>query len=512
MTVRSITDLQKDLKQGNTSVEKTVSSYLDVIEKKNSEVNAFSVTYGEDALIRAREVDKKIRKGTGGPLAGTVMGIKELICEKGRQATCASNMLSDFESVYDATVIERLRDADAVLIGRLNMDEFAMGSSNENTIYGPVHNPHNADKVAGGSSGGSAASVAAGMCQASLGSDTGGSIRQPAAFCGVVGLKPTYGRVSRHGLIAFASSFDCIGPLTGNVYDASLILRTIAGRDPRDGTAAEVEVPDYTESVLNPDSGIKIGVPEAYFSEGLDPEIDQRIMTVLKTLEKEGAKLVPLNFGYSKYAIATYYILATAEASSNLARYDGIRYGHRADINHIKDELRAEEKEIRKQLATAGESDRTDIEQELKRMDSPLIRLYKESRSEGFGTEVKRRIMLGTYVLSSGYYDAYYTKGQKIRRLIKEEFDEAFSNVDVIVSPTSPTTAFNLGDKLDDPVQMYLNDIYTISANLAGICGINVPVGTHSDGLPIGMQFMADRFMEKKLFNAARLVERQFEA
>lgn len=512
MTVRRITDLQEDLKKSNTSLEDVVSAYLDVIEKKNEDVNAFTAVYGKESLEQAKRIDKKIRDGLAGPLGGMVMGIKNLICEKGRETTCASNMLANFESVYDATVIEHLKKADAILLGRLNMDEFAMGSSNENTIYGPVHNPNNHGKVAGGSSGGSAAAVAAGMCHATLGSDTGGSIRQPASFCGVVGVKPTYGRVSRHGLVAFASSLDCIGPLTTNTFDAALILRTIAGLDPKDGTTADVEVPDYTKAVMNPVPNIRIGVPEAYFAEGLDPEIHSRIKVILKTLEKNGAELFPLDFSYSKYAIATYYILATAEASSNLARYDGIRYGHRADINHIKEELRGEEKELKKQLAAAGTDQKRDLEAELKQLDSPMIRLYKESRSEGFGTEVKRRIMLGTYVLSSGYYDAYYTKGQKMRRLIKEEFDEAFDKVDVIVSPTSPTTAFSLGAKIDDPVQMYLNDIYTISANLAGICGINVPAGKHSDGLPIGLQFMADRFQESKLFNAARLVERQFEA
>ncbi|HKJ45309.1 MAG TPA: amidase family protein [Balneolales bacterium] len=512
MAYNNIEELQKAVKKGEISLKEVVSSYLDEINQRNDDVNAFISVYPDQAKKRAEEVEKKLKDGTAGPLAGAIMGIKDLICEKGKQATCASHILEKFESVYDATVIEKLNKNDAILLGRLNMDEFAMGSSNENSIYGPAKNPNDTTKVPGGSSGGSAAAVGAGFCNTSLGSDTGGSIRQPASFCGVVGLKPTYGRVSRYGLIAFASSLDCIGPLATNTYDAALILNSIAGRDPHDGTTADVPVPDYTQTVKDPDSKIKVGVPDLYFSEGLDPEINTRIKDTIKALEKEGAELVPVDLSYSKYAIATYYILATAEASSNLARYDGIRYGHRADINKVKDDLRKEEEAITQSLKAASDSDKAVIEEELKKMDTPLIRLYKQSRTEGFGTEVKRRIMLGTYVLSAGYYDAYYGKAQKMRRLIKEDFERAFKNVDVIVSPTNPTTAFDIGSKVDDPLQMYLNDIYTISANLAGICGINVPVGNHSNGLPIGLQFMANTFEEERLLNAARLVERQFES
>ncbi len=489
-----------------------VSSYLNEINSRNSEINAFTQIFTEEAFGQAEKVQNKIQNGTAGPLAGTVIGIKDLISQKGKKATCASNMLRDFESVYDATVIERLMSDDAVIIGRLNMDEFAMGSSNENTIFGPVHNPNDLSRVAGGSSGGSAAAVAAGFCNTTLGSDTGGSIRQPAAFCGVTGVKPSYGRVSRYGLIAFASSLDCIGPLATNVYDAALVLKTIAGFDPRDGTTADLPVPDYTKVVENPNSKIKIGVPEVYFSEGLDPEIRDRINDVLHELEKDGAELVPVDLDYSKYAIATYYILATAEASSNLARYDGIRYGHRADIKRVKEELRSEEEILARYFNESSGNDKEKYAAELKTMDTPLIRLYKQSRTEGFGAEVKRRIMLGTYVLSAGYYDAYYGKAQKMRRLIKQDFDHAFEKVDVVVSPTSPTTAFEIGSKIDDPLQMYLNDIYTISANLAGICGINVPVGKHSDGLPVGLQFVARAFDEERLFNAARLVEQKVQS
>lgn len=489
-----------------------VSSYLNEIDSRNSEINAFTQIFNDEAVRQAEKIQNKINNDTAGPLAGTVIGIKDLISQKGKKATCASNMLRDFESVYDATVVERLLSDDAVIIGRLNMDEFAMGSSNENTIFGPVHNPNDLSRVAGGSSGGSAAAVAAGFCNTTLGSDTGGSIRQPAAFCGVTGVKPSYGRVSRFGLIAFASSLDCIGPLATNVYDAALVLRTIAGLDPRDGTTADLPVPDYTKVVEKPNSKIKIGVPGVYFSEGLDPEIRDRIDDTLRELEKDGAELVPVDLDYSKYAIATYYILATAEASSNLARYDGIRYGHRADIKKVKEELRSEEEILARYFNEASGNDKEKYAAELKAMDSPLIRLYKQSRTEGFGTEVKRRIMLGTYVLSAGYYDAYYGKAQKMRRLIKEDFDRAFEKVDVVVSPTSPSTAFEIGSKIDDPLQMYLNDIYTISANLAGICGINVPVGKHSDGLPIGLQFMARAFDEERLFNAARLVEQKVQS
>lgn len=509
MTFRNIQSVQDSIEAGDLTLPEVVQQYLQAINERNARINAVVSLDEQEALRKAEHIQKKIDEGNAGRLAGAVIGVKDVISEKGKKTTCASNMLADFEAVYDATVIERLKAEDALLLGRLNMDEFAMGSSNENTIYGPVHNPHDTEKVAGGSSGGSAAAVAAGFCTTALGSDTGGSIRQPASYNGVVGLKPTYGRVSRYGLVAFASSFDCIGPLTNSVYDSAAMLNVLAGHDPRDNTSSSRAVPDFTDYLENPKSKIRVGIAEEYFGEGLDDEIKEQIQGRLKDLESEGVELVPVHLPHMKYGIAAYYILATAEASSNLARYDGIRYGHRADIEEVKKELEQESQAIREQIALADGRDKVALNKQLDGLDSPLIRLYKKSRTEGFGAEVKRRIMLGTYVLSSGYYDAYYAKAQKIRRLIKQDFTEAFEKVDVIVSPTAPTTAFDLGSNQDDPVQMYLNDMYTISANLSGICGISVPAGTHSNGLPFGIQFMGNTFEEGKILNAARLIERQ---
>ncbi len=507
MAGRGIVPLRTQIQEKKTTLSDVVTACLEAAGKRK-EINAFTSLYEDAALKEAEIIQKKLEEGRAGRLAGAVMGIKDIISERDKKVTCASRMLQSFEGVYDATVIERLKAEDALFIGRTNMDEFGMGSSNENSAFGPARNPHDPTKVTGGSSGGSAAAVAAGFCNAALGSDTGGSIRQPASFCGIVGLKPSYGRVSRYGLVAFASSFDSIGPLTNTVSDAALILQVIAGKDLRDGTSADLPVPDYTAAVENASGKIRIGVPEAFFGEGLDPEIREQIMDRIKALEAEGATIVPVELPHSKYAVAAYYILATAEASSNLARYDGVRYGYRADIKKIKEQLRQEEEGLREQLKSAEEGMKADLELRLKNIDSPLIRMYKQTRTEGFGPEVKRRIMLGTYVLSSGYYDAYYAKAQKIRRLIKEDYSRAFEKADVIVTPTSPTTAFDIGTRIDDPLQMYLNDIYTISANLSGICGINVPAGTHSNGLPIGMQFLGDVFQEEKILGAARLAER----
>ncbi len=507
MSFSDFSQIRESIASGDVTLPEIVEHYITNIKQRNDEINAVVSLDKKAALNRSKEIQQRIEDGSAGKLAGMVVGVKDLICERDKQATCASNILSNFESVYDATVIERLRNEDAILLGRLNMDEFAMGSSTENTIYGPAHNPADTSKVAGGSSGGSAAAVAADFCTASLGSDTGGSIRQPASYCGVVGLKPTYGRVSRHGLIAFASSFDCIGPLTNTVKDAAILLETIAGADPNDNTSSSRAVPNYSQFVEDPDSNIRIGVPEEYFGDGLDDEIREGIQDKLSELEQSGAELVPIHLPHMKYGIATYYILATAEASSNLARYDGIRYGHRADIKDVEEDLKSEREAIQEQIKQADGDKKMKLADQLEEMDSSLIRLYKKSRTEGFGPEVKRRIMLGTYVLSAGYYDAYYAKAQKVRRLIKQDFTEAFDDVDVIVSPTAPTTAFDLGANEDNPVQMYLNDIYTTSANLAGICGLSVPAGTHSNGLPYGMQFMANTFEEGKLFNAGRLIE-----
>lgn len=501
--------VQEQLAKREISLPEIVESYLQVIREKNSLVNGFVSVDEEEVRKEALRIQKKIDEGSSGLLAGAVTGVKDVICERGKKVTCASHFLRDFESVYDATVITRLKSEDALLIGRANMDEFAMGSSTENSIFGPSRNPHNPDYVTGGSSGGSAAVVAAGMCDGALGSDTGGSIRQPASYCGVVGLRPTYSRVSRYGLVAFASSFDSIGPFASSVEDAALYLSVIAGKDPMDNSSADVPVPDYLREMDDSKRTLKIGVPEEYFGEGLDPEVREIVENTLHSLSAERCELIPVSLPHMKYGIATYYILATAEASSNLARYDGIRYGHRADVREVEAELTQEKERIRKELkaATPAELDRA-----MSSIDSPLVRLYKKSRTEGFGKEVKRRILLGTYVLSSGYYDAYYAKAQKVRRLIKQDFTSAFSDVDLIVSPTAPSTAFKLGENLDDPVQMYLNDVYTISANLAGICAISVPVGVHSNGLPVGIQFMGNVFRESDILNAALRVERLYTA
>ncbi len=503
----NLLSVQEQLKAGKTDLTDHAGRYLDTINEKNPTVNAIVHVDDEQVRSQAATIQKKIDDGTAGRLAGAVVGVKDVICEKGKKVTCSSHILHNFESVYNATVIERLLKEDALLIGRCNMDEFAMGSSNENSIHGPARNPANTEYVPGGSSGGSAAAVAAGMCSVSLGSDTGGSIRQPASYCGVVGLKPTYSRVSRYGLVAFASSFDCIGPFSGNVTDTALMLQHLAGYDSMDNSSSDKPVGNYLEAVRQNDRKLKIGVPDEYFGDGLDDEVRQIVETNIKALEKEGAELVPIRLPHTKYGIATYYILATAEASSNLARYDGVRYGHRADFKKIEEELGLEVKAIEQEIKIAVGADKEEAIERLARLDTPLIRLYKKSRTEGFGTEVKRRIMLGTYVLSAGYYDAYYAKAQKVRRLIKQDFENAFDKVDVIVSPTAPTTAFKLGENQDDPVQMYLNDVYTISANLAGICGISVPAGTHSNGLPVGIQFMGNAFREEDILTAARQTE-----
>lgn len=502
--MKNMLSVQEQLSSGTKNLPDICDEYIRSIQAKNPEINGFiefdEVQVRKDAQI----IQKKIKSGIAGKLAGFIVGVKDVICEKDKKATCASHMLHNFVSTYDATVIQKLKSEDALLIGRANMDEFAMGSSTENSIYGPTKNPVNTDFVPGGSSGGSAAVVAANFCDVSLGSDTGGSIRQPASYCGVVGLKPTYSRVSRHGLVAYASSFDCIGPFAKNVTDAGIILSTIAGSDPMDNSSANVKVDDYLQLLNDRSRKLRVGIPKEYFGEGLDDGVKSIIENTLKELEKNSVELVPVSLPHTKYGIATYYVLATAEASSNLARYDGIRFGHRADTKELEAELAQEKAELKKELGSTADSD---VDFAMSSADSPLIRLYKKSRTEGFGKEVKRRILLGTYVLSAGYYDAYYAKAQKVRRLIKQDFTDAFQNVDVIVSPTAPTTAFKIGEKLDDPLQMYLNDVFTISANLAGICGLSVPAGVHSNGLPVGIQFMGNSFKEGDILNAGRRVE-----
>jgi aspartyl-tRNA(Asn)/glutamyl-tRNA(Gln) amidotransferase subunit A len=469
--MKTFEKIRADLDAGRTTCEEITSECLRTIGRLG-EMNAFLSVFNDSALETARAVDLKRRAGTAGPLAGMVMSVKDSICVKGERITCGSKILENVVSLYDATVVRKLKEADAVIIGKCNLDEFAMGSSTENSAYGRVKHPQDPNRVPGGSSGGSAVAVATGMSIASLGSDTGGSIRQPAALTGVVGLKPTYGRVSRYGLVAFASSLDSIGPLAASTADAARVLHVIAGHDPCDATSATVPVPNYVASVSRPVKGVRIGLPDEYFDEALQGDMRSAVETRVEALRREGAVVEKVSLPHTPYTISAYYILATAEASSNLARYDGARYGLRSE----------------------------------KAVD--LDDMYVKSRSEGFGAEVKRRIMLGTYVLSSGYYDAYYRKGQQVRRLIKEDFDNVFSRVDCLITPTSPTTAFLAGEKAMDPLQMYLSDIYTTSANLAGIPGISVPCGTDRNGLPMGLQVLGKQFDEPTIFRVAGALER----
>jgi aspartyl-tRNA(Asn)/glutamyl-tRNA(Gln) amidotransferase subunit A len=461
---------RRAIERRETSVERVTGEFLRAVEE-GKRLNAFLSVFQSGAMEQARAVDRKIAAGTAGPLAGMVVALKDVLCVKGERTTCGSKMLEDFVSLYDATAVARLRDADAVLIGKTNMDEFAMGSSTENSAFGPVRNPVDETKVPGGSSGGSCVAVAAGMAHAALGTDTGGSIRQPAAFCGVVGLKPTYGRVSRYGLIALASSFDQIGPFANSVKDAARVLQVIAGHDERDTTSSPAGVPDYESAMTGDVRGKKIGLPVEAFGEGLASDIRRAIDGCVERLREGGAQISDVTLPHSPYNISAYYILMTAEASSNLARFDGARYGHRS--------------------ADARE----------------LASMYTRSRSEGFGAETKRRIMLGTYALSAGYYDAYYRKAQCVRRLIQNDFFEAFRLVDCILMPTTPTTAFSFGEKIDDPLAMYLSDIYTVSANLAGIPAISVPCGADSRGLPIGVQILGPQFGEPAILNVAGYLE-----
>jgi aspartyl-tRNA(Asn)/glutamyl-tRNA(Gln) amidotransferase subunit A len=456
------------IKSKEISLVENVTSFLEQIEAQK-EINAFNFVF-DDALEQAKIIEEKIQNNSAGKLAGMVIAVKDVLSMKDKPLTCSSKILANFNSIYTATAVQKLIDEDAIIIGKTNCDEFAMGSSNENSAFGKVLNPVDKTRVPGGSSGGSAAAVAAKLCDVSLGTDTGGSIRQPASFCGVYGLKPTYGRVSRYGLTAFASSFDSIGPFANNVDDAALVLSVLAGKDELDSTSKEIEVPNYSESI-SLKGKIKIGIPQEFFGDGLNEEVKSAIQEKINLLsDSDNVEFVDIHLPHNEYSIATYYILTTAEASANLQRYDGVRYGYR------------------------------DAEQ------SELDEMYTQTRSKGFGSEVKRRIMLGTYVLSSGYYDAYYTKAQKVRRLIKEDFDKAFSEVDVILTPTSPFTAFKIGEKSSDPLEMYLSDIYTTSANLAGIPGISIPVGTDSKGLPIGMQLLANQFNEEILLQTAKRI------
>ncbi len=466
-------EIKEKLLSGRLTCESLVKNYL----KKISEfkrLNAFISVFEEKAIERAIEVDKRIKSGEAGKLAGMVIAVKDNICVKDERCTCGSKILENFISLYNATAVERLLNEDAIIIGKTNLDEFAMGSSTENSYFGPTLNPYDEKRVPGGSSGGSAVAVAVGLSTTALGSDTGGSIRQPAAFCGVYGLKPTYGRVSRFGLVAFASSFDVIGPFGNSTKDVAFVLQVIAGRDEYDSTSADVPVPNYLNFLDKDVKGLKVGIPDEYFGEGLDDEIKEAIQKRIDFLRENGAIIEKISLPHTDYNIPTYYILVTAEASSNLARYDGARYGYRSP--GVK----------------------------------TLYEMYVKSRSEGFGAEVKRRIMLGTYVLSAGYYEAYYRKAQKVRRLIKEDFDKAFEKVDIIITPTSPTTAFKIGEKIDDPLQMYLSDIYTVSINLAGVPAMNVPVGFDGKGLPIGMQIISKQFDEGTILRVSDFLEKNF--
>ena len=471
-----ISELLSLLHSGRLTAVDLTQACLDRIAAQDGRVGAFLSVDPQVSLEQARQIDQ--RRGRGEPLgllAGLPVAIKDVICQKGTVTTCASRMLEKFVAPYDAHVIERLRKADAVLLGKTNMDEFAMGSSTENSAYKVTRNPWDLGRTPGGSSGGSAAAVAAQMVPLSLGSDTGGSIRQPAGLCSVVGLKPTYGRVSRYGLIAYASSLDQIGPFAQDVRGAALLLEAIAGHDMRDSTSVPRDVPRYTETLETPLQGLRIGVAREHFAPGLDPEVERSVRESLKVYERLGATLHEISLPHQKYAVAVYYLVAPSEASSNLARYDGVHYGHRA---------------------AQFES---------------MVEMYSASRGEGFGAEVKRRIMLGTYALSAGYYDAYYLKALKVRRLIRNDFDAAFQQVDLIATPVNPTPAFKIGELVNDPLAMYLSDIYTISANLAGIPGISVQAGFSSGGLPLGLQLLAAPFEEERLLRAARMLERETE-
>jgi len=463
--------LHEMLKRRAITSREVTESVLKRIEEVEDRIHAYITLLPDLAMKQAALADDRLDKGEAEPLTGIPLAIKDLICSQGVRTTCGSHILDNFIPPYDATVIEKLKAAGAVFVGKANMDEFAMGSSTENSFFGPTRNPWDMQRTPGGSSGGSAAAVAADECIASLGSDTGGSIRQPAACCGIVGFKPTYGRISRYGLVAFASSLDQIGPLAKDVRDTALLLQAISGHEPRDSTSVDIPVPDFTRALTGEARSMVLGVPRECFREGLDPEVANAVKEALRTLEGSGARIVDVSLPHSEYAVAAYYIIAPAEASSNLARYDGVKYGFRSSSTR------------------------------------DLMEMYKESRFQGFGSEVKRRIMLGTYALSAGYYEAYYRKASQVRTLIREDFQKAFSQCDVLLTPTAPTPAFKLGEKVDDPLQMYLSDIFTIPCNLAGLPGLSLPCGFNKEGLPIGLQILADYFQEEKILRVAYAFE-----
>ena len=474
ITELTVHELQEKLQSKEITIEQITKAYVENIEKYEKDVQAFITPLKENALKQAEEIKKKVENGEiTNPLAGIPIGIKDNICTKGIKTTCASKMLENFVAPYNATVMEKIYGENMINLGKLNMDEFAMGASTEYSYFQTTRNPWNLNTVPGGSSGGSAAAVAANMVPWALGSDTGGSIRQPASFCGVVGLKPTYGLVSRYGLVAFASSLDQIGPITKDVKDAAILLNVIAGHDEKDTTSVNKEKVDYTKALKNNVKGLRIGIPKEYFGEGINSEVKQSLEKAINIYKELGATVEEFSLNIADYALATYYIIACAEASSNLGRFDGIRYGYR----------------------TANYSD--------------LKELFRNSRSEGFGAEVKRRIILGTYVLSSGYYDAYYKKAQQVRTLVKKEFDKAFEKYDVLLTPTSPTVAFEIGTRSNNPLEMYLADICTVSVNIAGLPGISIPCGVDSKGMPIGMQLIGNKFAEETILNAAYTYEQK---
>ena len=458
------------LRERSLSARELTAYFLHRIETLNPQLNAVLTVTAERAMAAADEADSALQRGTATPLTGIPLLHKDAFCTRDVRTTCGSKMLADFHPPYDATVVSRLAQAGMVSLGKCNMDEFAMGSSNENSFFGPCHNPWNTDRVPGGSSGGSAAAVAAGLAPVATGTDTGGSIRQPASFCGITGIKPTYGRVSRLGMVAFASSLDQAGPMAGSVDDCALMLNAMAGVDAGDSTSADVAVPDFSAALGQPIDGLRIGLPQEYFSSHLDAAIAERIHAALKTLEQAGAKLVEIALPRTQQAIATYYVIAPAEASANLSRYDGVRFGHRCEN------------------------------------PTDLSDLYRRSRSEGFGEEVKRRILVGTYALSTGYYDAYFKKAQQVRRLISDDFQRAFEQVDVIAGPAAPGVAFGIGEKSDDPLTLYMEDIYTLAVNLAGLPGLSLPAGQTGE-MPVGLQLIGRAFDEETLFRAGSCLQ-----
>lgn len=475
ITNLTVHELQEKIKSKEISILDITKAYVDRINEKEKDVKAFVTTTCDEAIDKAKEIEEKVESGEiNSAFAGIPIGIKDNMCTKGVRTTCSSKMLENFVAPYNATVVEKLNDEGIISLGKLNMDEFAMGASTEYSYFKKTCNPWNLNTVPGGSSGGSAAAVAANLVPWALGSDTGGSIRQPASFCGVVGLKPTYGLVSRYGLVAFASSLDQIGPITKDVRDAAMLLNIIAGHDEKDTTSYNIPKKDYTKALKNDVKGLKIGIPKEYFGEGINEEVKKKLEEAIEIYKKLGAEVEEFSLDIAEYALATYYIIACAEASSNLGRFDGIRYGYRTENF------------------------------------SNLRELYRNSRSEGFGPEVKRRIILGTYVLSSGYYDAYYKKAQQVRTLVKKEFDKAFEKYDVLLTPTSPTVAFEIGTRSENPLEMYLADICTASVSIAGLPGISVPCGVNSDNMPIGMQLIGNKFEEEKILNAAYTFEQEY--